>query len=112
MQEHMEIFKKAVTLVKDRGAVYGGVEDHFTRAAQIASLWLDKPVTPRDVSMILASVKMARISTTPDHEDSFVDLVNYVAFAASFSPKAPAKGNGKAPAMPETVALEPGDLAG
>jgi hypothetical protein len=99
----MEILKKALLILKDRGAVYGGVEDHFTRAAKIASLWLDKPVTARDVSMILASVKMARISTTPDHEDSFVDLCNYVAFAASFS------GNGKAPekepVMPQAATL-------
>ena len=103
MQEHMEILKKALLILKDRGAIYGGVEDHFTRAASIASLWLDREISARDVSMILASVKMARIATTPNHEDSFVDLCNYVAFAASFSGAAPA--DGKAPTMPPTATL-------
>jgi hypothetical protein len=103
MQEHMEILKKALLILKDRQAIYGEVDEHFTRAAQIASLWQDKPVTPRDVAMIMASVKMARIATTPGHEDSFVDLCNYVAFAASFSGAAPA--DGKAPTMPPTATL-------
>jgi hypothetical protein len=86
---HIDVIKKAMQILKDRGAVYGGVTDHFTRAASIATLWLDRPISARDVSLILASVKMARIATTPSHEDSFVDIVNYVAFGASFS-----KGDG------------------
>jgi len=104
MQEHMEILKKALLILKDRGVIYGGPEESFTRAAQIASLWLDRPITARDVAMIMASVKMSRIAVAPGHEDSFVDLCNYVAFAASFSgDKAPA--DGKAPTMPPTATL-------
>lgn len=104
MQEHMEILKKALLILKDRQVTYGDVDNHFTRAASIASLWAAKLITPRDVAMIMASVKMARIATTPDHEDSFVDLCNYVAFTASFSgEKAPA--DGKAPTMPPTATL-------
>jgi hypothetical protein len=80
---------KAASLIKERGKTYdspgGGIEESFTRAAAIASLWLDTPITPRDVALILASVKMARIASSPSHEDSFVDLCNYVAFAAAFS---------------------------
>jgi hypothetical protein len=82
-----KVFKKALTLFGERGTVYGSVEANFTRAASIASLWLDKPISARDVALILASVKMSRIAQTPDHADSFVDLCNYVAFGASLSNK-------------------------
>lgn len=89
MERHVEVLKDALTLLGDRGKIYNkagdAVEESFTRAARIASLWLDKNISPRDVALILASVKMARIAAAPDHRDSFVDLTNYVAFGASFS---------------------------
>ena len=85
MQDHMEIMKKALLLFKDRGPTYGTVDENFTRAASIATLWLDKAVSARDVLMIMAAVKMSRIAKSPGHTDSFVDLVNYVAFAAAAS---------------------------
>jgi hypothetical protein len=81
--------KKALAILNDRGKTYdangSGMEQNFTRAADIAALWIGKPITARDVAMIMASVKMARIAAQPGHEDSFIDLVNYVAFAAAFS---------------------------
>src|SRR6188768_2336466 len=90
--QHIEILKKALEALKARGTTYGnGIEENFSRAASIASLWMTKPVTARDVAMILASVKMSRIAMSPGHEDSFVDLCNYVAFAASFSKQDPVR---------------------
>ena len=89
MDAHVKVIKKALTLLGERGKTYdkqgSGVEENFTRAARMASLWLNKPVSARDVCLILASVKMARIAVKPDHADSFVDLCNYVAFGAAFS---------------------------
>ena len=89
MHDHLKVLKKAIDATKERAHTYdkgtSGVEQNFARAASIASLWLDKPVSARDVALVLASVKMARIAMAPTHEDSFVDLVNYVAFGASFS---------------------------
>jgi hypothetical protein len=89
MKAHIDVMKKALAILNDRGKTYdaggNGMEQNFTRAADIAALWIGKPITARDVAMIMASVKMARIAAQPGHEDSFIDLVNYVAFAAAFS---------------------------
>lgn len=89
MDAHLEVIKKALAALQKRGQTYdstkSGVEENFTRAAKIASLWLGKDVSPRDVALVLASVKMARIAIAPTHEDSFIDLCNYVAFGAAFS---------------------------
>jgi inactivated superfamily I helicase len=90
MDAHIKVLSDALGALKSRGVEYdrnGGVEENFTRAAQIATLWLNHAVSPRDVALILASVKMARIASKPDHADSFVDLCNYVAFGAAFSQK-------------------------
>ena len=102
MNDHFVVLKKALDLTKERGQTYdttgSGVEENFTRSAAIASLWLNRTITPRDVALILASVKMSRIAVAPTHQDSFVDLVNYVSFGASFSVPG---GNGAAAGAPQ-----------
>lgn len=99
MKAHIDVMKKALSILNERGKTYdtngSGVEQNYTRAADIASLWIGRPISPRDVTMILASVKMARIAAQPGHEDSFIDLVNYVAFAAAFSTPPGAQLNGQ-----------------
>ena len=103
MNDHFRVLKQALEITKERGRTYdttgSGVEENFTRSASIASLFLNKHITPRDVALIMASVKMARIAIAPNHEDSFVDLVNYVSFGASFSVP---NGNGSAGAVKES----------
>ena len=102
MNDHFKVLKQALDITKERGQTYdstgSGVEENFTRSAAIASLWLNKQITPRDVALIMASVKMSRIAISPAHQDSFVDLVNYVSFGASFSVP---NGNGAAPGAPQ-----------
>lgn len=82
-----EIFARAVAIVGERGQAYGGVENSFERAAALASLKLNKAVTPNDVVQILICVKEARLATNPDHEDSLIDKINYAAFHAAFAIK-------------------------
>jgi hypothetical protein len=102
MNDHFVVLKKALDITKERGQTYdttgSGVEENFTRAASIASLWLNRQITARDVALIMASVKMARIAIAPTHQDSYVDLVNYVSFGASFSVPS---GNGAATGTPQ-----------
>jgi hypothetical protein len=76
-----------------RRSAYGTPENNFGR---IARLWnshlvnvgiLDADVlgdpeakggiTPGDVSLMMALMKVARLAETPDHRDSYVDLVGY-----------------------------------
>lgn len=76
-----------------RRNAYGTPEQNFER---IARLWngylvnagildanvMNDPeakggVTPGDVSLMMALMKIARLAETPDHYDSFVDLVGY-----------------------------------
>ena len=39
-------------------------------------------VGPYEVAMILASVKLARMSASPSKRDNYLDAINYLAFAA------------------------------
>ena len=79
------MLRHAQAILEERGQTYGGVEESFTRAAQLASLKLDRAITAYDVAVILESVKDARRAADPKHYDSHVDGINYRAFAGEFS---------------------------
>lgn len=68
-----------------RNTTYGESEDNFAR---IASLWtpffkarygVDIDITPGDVGLIMALMKIARLAYDPNHKDSWVDLAGYAA---------------------------------
>ena len=81
----LKILDEAKDLIGERGAVYGGIEKNFERAADIASLKLDRHISPYDVAVILESVKDARRASDPLHYDSHIDGINYRAFALLLS---------------------------
>ena len=68
--------------VMGRGEAYGGPEDNFASVADLWTLWLDGSdgqVTSKDVAVMLALVKIARLKRDINHKDSVVDLAGYAA---------------------------------
>lgn len=82
---HREILIEAARILGERGVGYDqGSENSFPRAAKIASLKLDREVTPYEVAVILESVKDARRATDPGKTDTHIDGIAYRAFAAEY----------------------------
>lgn len=80
-----EILKTAENIVNgDREKQYGKAENNFNT---IANLWADylsakvepTDIEPKDVAIMLALLKIARISTGHAKEDNWVDLAGYAA---------------------------------
>lgn len=61
---------------------YGTPEDNFMCIANLWSTYLNKLVSPVDVAMMMALLKIARIKNGGGTEDSFVDLAGYAACGA------------------------------
>lgn len=73
-----EILETAKELINgDRAKDYGDATENFDRIAALWSVILNTPVTRKEVALCMAGVKMARLVKSPDHEDSWVDLVAY-----------------------------------
>lgn len=87
--EVKQVLASALALVNERGVEYGDIEQNFERAAQIATLKLNKHITAYEIAVVLESVKDARRAVSPDHYDSHIDGLNYRAFALSLSGAAP-----------------------
>ena len=83
----LRVLDKARAIFAERGAAYGGVENNFDRAAQIATLMGAPALCGHDVATILLAVKLARLAHDPSHADSHIDAVNYVAFRAVLPPQ-------------------------
>lgn len=82
---HQDVLNTAINTIRERGKEYGDVLPSFVRAANIASAILDRRVTAFDVSVVMIAVKMSRLAQNKEHEDSWIDLVAYTAFAAQFA---------------------------
>lgn len=89
----MDFLAKAREIVEKKGQDYdGGIRcRNFFQAAKLASLLLDKPVSPKDVIAGLLGVKIARLSNltcaegeiNPNFEsveDTVIDIMNYFGF--------------------------------
>lgn len=82
-----DLLSLAFELINARGADYdnaASLEQNFREAAAVASVVIGKELTARDIAMIMHCVKLIRSKSAPDKLDSYVDGMNYLAFAACF----------------------------
>lgn len=78
-----EVLDTAAELVDgQRAKDYGDPTESFTRLALIWSGVLGQEVSAAQVVMCLAGLKLSRLTTTPTHPDSWVDLAGYAALGA------------------------------
>jgi hypothetical protein len=80
-----DVLKTAQDIYAERGREYGNVQDLHGRIAAVASELTRKDLSARDIALVLMAVKLVRLAQDPRHLDSYVDLVNYTAFACSFA---------------------------
>lgn len=70
----------------DRRAIYGDAAEDFTRTGKMwaAILGLDE-VTPEQVALCMAALKMGRLCNTVNHLDSWVDGIGYLALGGNIA---------------------------
>ncbi len=80
-----EILAKADELINgDRQEAYGPPQENFARIAAGWAVILGKPVTPEQVALCMAWLKIARLANGP-HDDSYIDGAAYMALAGELS---------------------------
>lgn len=93
-EETLDRAKAVVT--GERESTYGGPEDSFRLIANLwepyimskcASSGVLVCIEPEDVAILLALLKIARLASSPAHEDSWVDLAGYAACGAEIGTK-------------------------
>jgi hypothetical protein len=82
-----EVLDEAGRIRGDRGAIYGHPYINHRRISDLWSAYLEVPVTPDQVAICMALVKVSRLAETPGHRgrDGYVDLVAYASLAAQLA---------------------------
>jgi len=75
--DKFELLQKTADVVKERGEKYGSMLDNHIRIARLWSVLLDTEVTPEQVALCMIAVKQARLMETPNHDDSWQDILGY-----------------------------------
>ena len=94
VSKRQALLQEATRIVtKNRNADYSEPEDSFRLIADYWSLYLGNKygvtLAATDVPMLMALLKLARLTTNPTHHDSQVDVAGYMACLAEM-------GEGKA----------------
>ena len=83
--DRFEIFEEAKRLTaKDRQEKYGTPYNNHRRIANLWSAYLDETITPEQVAIMMALMKVAR-SMQEHHEDNYVDGTAYFAIAGELA---------------------------
>jgi hypothetical protein len=74
-----EILATSASLISgERQKTYGTAKDNFTSTGKLWEPVLGVSVSPEQFAICMALVKIDRLRTSPDHEDSWVDAVSYL----------------------------------
>lgn len=77
-----------------RRSAYGSPENNFERIARFWTAYFQNTgrevvISAADVSPLMRLMKEARLCETPDHRDSFVDLIGYTLTGAEVNRVSP-----------------------
>lgn len=65
----------------DRNKQYGDPLDNHQDIANLWMAYLSTPISPKDVAIMMALVKIARAKRPEPHRDNYVDAAAYLAIA-------------------------------
>lgn len=113
MTEREKLLRESIrTITKDRQDIYGNPEDNFELIGALWNLYLTGRkgnatlyLTSEDVAIMMALMKVARITTGERKIDNFVDLCGYGALAYEMAVK---DGLNPLPDKEKDVFEEPG----
>jgi hypothetical protein len=72
-------------ITQDRAATHGGAEDSFADIAAMWSIYLEHPVGPEDVCMMMVLLKAVRFKNNRQHMDNPIDAAGYAALAGEIA---------------------------
>jgi hypothetical protein len=83
--DHKQILGEAISILRDRDMQYGQMQDVVIRACEIFELTTGREMSAYHANMFMHSLKLARLRTSPQKPDNYVDGINYLAFAGEFA---------------------------
>jgi hypothetical protein len=82
-----ELLNEANSVRQERGLIYGNPYYNMETTAKLVSAYINTYITPDQMAVILALVKIARLAQTSgfENKDSYVDGISYLSIAGECS---------------------------
>lgn len=81
-EELTSLSRVLLSTLLQRGETYGDPTDSMRHHAEFFSRVLGQEVPPERAAMLLAALKLSRLSYDPEHLDSWMDLAGYALIGA------------------------------
>jgi hypothetical protein len=82
---HAEVLNQSASAIIDLTKKYGTRELVFHRASQLATLLLNRIVTPYEVTMIASAINLAHLQENRGDSHNYVSAIANMAFSAQFA---------------------------
>lgn len=82
---HAEVLNQSASNIIELTKKYGTRELVFHRASQLASLLLNRTVTPYEVTMITSALNLAHLQENRGDSHNYVSAIANMAFSAQFA---------------------------
>ena len=85
MNRQYFLHKAEECICVDREEQYGSPEDSFGMISKLWSIYLGREILPKDVAVMMALLKIARITGGRFKADSYIDAIGYMACAGEIA---------------------------
>ena len=83
--KHTDLLTSAAGNLKSREDQFGPEEQAFDNAARIATVMLNKNITPHDITTVLMCLDLGRIPLSRTNDQNYVNLINNAAYVGQYS---------------------------
>ena len=70
--------QNVASTIHERGSLWGHPYYNHKRISELWSAYLDHPITPSQVALCMALVKVSRLTESANHSDSIIDAIAYL----------------------------------
>jgi hypothetical protein len=81
MTKTEKLFEDAIELIHTRGSQYGHPYPQHDRISKLWSAYFGYPITPNQVALAMALVKISRSVESPENDDHYKDALAYIAIS-------------------------------
>lgn len=81
-----QILEKAIEVIEERDKTHGDYRENFKHTAEMWSAYLEMPIAPSQVGVMMALLKFSR-DQCGDDSDHLLDAVGYTALAGALTEK-------------------------
>ena len=86
--DRKECLNEAIKCVcKDRDQQYGSPQKNITKIAELWSIFKGVKFSPQDVGVMMALLKIARISSGQSKDDNYIDACGYLSLSCELEPE-------------------------